>query len=182
MIFFSCIFVDYQQDYKKKYLVTGDWSQTKQALTTTLPSTCRPWSCLVWVYPVCACGLPKYYNRISPQYWDSLSTYHICPKIWNSSFYYLLMCQNDCSMYGKQCRPWLDAVFCGIWSESTLFVKAYLFQILRVITVIKGYIVASCVFFFVLWLIAYDILLIRTFLPTASITFNLLDLSSRQDF
>ena len=25
------------------------------------------------------------------------------------------MCLEYCCMYGKQCRPWADAVFCGIW-------------------------------------------------------------------
>ena len=39
-----------------------------------------------------------------PKYWDILSTYHTCPKIWTSSFYYLLMCLEYCCMYGKQCR------------------------------------------------------------------------------
>ena len=36
---------------------------------------------------------------------DTLSAYHICPKIWNSLFYFILMCLNCCCMYGKQCRP-----------------------------------------------------------------------------
>ena len=44
------------------------------------------------------------------KYWDNLSTYHTCPKIWNSPFYYLLMCLKwcVCCMYGEQCRPWSD--------------------------------------------------------------------------
>ena len=33
-----------------------------------------------------------------------------------------------CCMYGKQCRPWSDAAFCGVWSWSTQFAKAYLSQ------------------------------------------------------
>ena len=36
-------------------------------------------------------------------------------------------------MYGKQCRPWSDALFFGIWSGSTLFEKAYLSQYLRLL-------------------------------------------------
>ena len=64
------------------------------------------------------------------KYWDTLSTYHTAPKIWNSSFYYLLMCPKYCCMCGKQCWPWSDATFCGIWSGSTLFAKAYMSQYL----------------------------------------------------
>ena len=29
-------------------------------------------------------------------------------------------------MSGKQCRPWSDAAFCGVWSWSTLFAQACL--------------------------------------------------------
>ena len=35
---------------------------------------------------------------IYPKYWNTLSTYHICPKIWNSPFYYFLMCLKYCCM------------------------------------------------------------------------------------
>ena len=52
------------------------------------------------------------------------------PKIWNSSFYYLLMCLNYCCRYCKQCRPWSDAAFCGIWSGSTVFAHACMSQYL----------------------------------------------------
>ena len=31
-----------------------------------------------------------------------------------------------CWMSGKQCRPWLAATFCGMWSWSTLFAQACL--------------------------------------------------------
>ena len=51
-------------------------------------------------------------------------------KFENSPFYYLLMCLKYCCMYGKQWRPCSDAAFCGIWSGSTLFAKAYLSQYL----------------------------------------------------
>ena len=64
--------------------------------------------------------------HIYPKYWDTLSTYHTCPKNWKSPFYYLLIAV----LYGKQCRPWSDAAFCSIWSGSTLFAKAYLSQYL----------------------------------------------------
>ena len=57
-----------------------------------------------------------------------LSTYHMCPKIWNSPFYNLLMCLKYCCMYDKQCRPWSYATFCGSWSGSTLFSKVCLSQ------------------------------------------------------
>ena len=72
-------------------------------------------------------------RRIYPKYWDTLSTYHTCPKIWNSPFYYLLMCQKYCycCVDGKQWRPWSDAAFCGVWSGSTLFAKAYLSRYLE---------------------------------------------------
>ena len=33
-------------------------------------------------------------------------------------------------MSGKQCRPWSDAAYCGVWSGSTLFAKTYLPQYL----------------------------------------------------
>ena len=56
--------------------------------------------------------------------------YQTCPKIWNSLFYYQLMYLKYCCMYGKQCRPWSDAAFCGVWSGPTLFAKAYLSQYL----------------------------------------------------
>ena len=58
------------------------------------------------------------------KYLDTLSTYHTCPKIWNGPFYHLLTCLKYCCMYGKQCRPWSNATFCGIWSGSTLFANA----------------------------------------------------------
>ena len=47
-----------------------------------------PYSHLALEYP------DKYH--IYPKYRDTLSTYHTCPKIWNSSFYYLLMCLKYC--------------------------------------------------------------------------------------
>ena len=31
---------------------------------------------------------------INPKYWDTVSTNHTSPKIWNSPFYYVLMCVN----------------------------------------------------------------------------------------
>ena len=36
----------------------------------------------------------------------------------------LVYCQKNCWMSGKQCSPWLDAPFFGIWSWSTLFVPS----------------------------------------------------------
>ena len=42
----------------------------------------------------------------------------------------MLICVKKCWMSGKQCRPWSDATFCGIWSGSTLFDKVYLSQYL----------------------------------------------------
>ena len=69
--------------------------------------------------------LPYGYN---PKYWDTLTPYHTCPKIWNSLFYFLLVCVRKCWMGGKQSRPWSDGVFCGTWSGSTLFAHACLSQ------------------------------------------------------
>ena len=63
---------------------------------------------------------------IYPKCWDTLSSYNTGLKIWNSPFYYCLMCLKYYCMYGKQYRPW----FSGIWSGSTLFAKAYLSQFL----------------------------------------------------
>ena len=95
---------------------------------------------LIWVYIVCS-GLSiqifwvnKVYKLLTLEYktwnWDTLSTYHTCPKIWNNLFYYLSMCLKYCCMYGKQCRPWSYAAFCGIWSGSTVFENACLSQYL----------------------------------------------------
>ena len=61
-----------------------------------------------------------------PKYWDTLLTYHTCPKICNNPFYYLLMCLKYCCMHGKHCWPGLNAASCGVWSGSTLFVMTYL--------------------------------------------------------
>ena len=50
--------------------------------------------------------------------------HHISTKIWTSPFYCLLMCLNGTKwVIGKQCRPWLDASFCSVWSRSTLFAQ-----------------------------------------------------------
>ena len=40
-------------------------------------------------------------------------------------FYYLWMCIK-LRMSGKQCRPWSDAAYCGVWSGSPLFAQACL--------------------------------------------------------
>ena len=111
------------------------------------PTLCRaknsnklrvPSHLIMWIpHTVKACE--QYEDKIyrnNSKFWDTLSTYHTCPKIWNSQFYYLLMCLKYCYMYSKQCRSWSDATFCGIWSGSTLFAEAYLSQYLfRVIAV-----------------------------------------------
>ena len=76
---------------------------------------------------------------IYPKYLDTLCTYYNCPKIWNSPFYYLLLCLKYCCMYGKQCRLWSDAEFCGIWSGSTLFAKVCLSQYLGLLRCSKKY-------------------------------------------
>ena len=44
---------------------------------------------------------PRSDYRIYPRYWDTLSTNHTSPIIWNSPYYYLLMCLKYCCMYGK---------------------------------------------------------------------------------
>ena len=41
-------------------------------------------------------------NSIYSKYWDTLSTYYTCPKIWNSQFYYLLMCLKYWCIYVEQ--------------------------------------------------------------------------------
>ena len=68
------------------------------------------------------------------KYWDTLSTYHTCPKIWNNPFYYFLMCLKYCCtcMYGKQCRPWSDTAF---WLYTVF--KGLSDPILRAIVIIK---------------------------------------------
>ena len=68
-------------------------------------------------------------NRIYPKYWYTL-TYHTSPKVWTSPFYYLLICPKPAGLSGKQCRPWSDAAFCGVWSGSLPFEYAYLSQYL----------------------------------------------------
>ena len=52
-----------------------------------------------------------------------------------SRFHYLLMSLKYYCMYGKQCRPWSNATFCGVLSRSRLFAKAYTVPIHRVILV-----------------------------------------------
>ena len=76
------------------------------------------------------CDLVFYH--IYPKYWETLSIYHTCPKIWNNPLYGLLMCWY-CFMYGKQCRPWSDAAYCCIWSGSALFANACLSQYLGIL-------------------------------------------------
>ena len=96
-------------------------------------------SCQIWVYTVWQCPFCRLLGTDGchfkclhcmhsvSKYWDTLLTYHTCPKIWNRSFYYL-MYPKYCCMYDKQCRPRSDAAFCSIWSGSTLFARAYLSQ------------------------------------------------------
>ena len=79
----------------------------------------------------CKWGYTGYHNN--PKYWDTLSTYHTYPTVWNSPFFYFLICLRYCCMYDKQCRLWSYAAFCSVWSGSTLFVKAYLSQYLRLL-------------------------------------------------
>ena len=77
--------------------------------------------------------------HIYPMYWDTLSIYHICPKIWISQFYYLLMCLKYCCMCSEQCRSWSDSAFCGIWSGSKLFAKACLSQYVGLLRYLQGF-------------------------------------------
>ena len=39
-------------------------------------------------------------------------------------FYYCHVCRNFWTLR-KQCRPWSDAAFCGVWSGSTLFANVH---------------------------------------------------------
>ena len=41
-----------------------------------------------------------------------------------------------CLVFGKQCRPWSDAAFCGVWSGSKLFAQNFV-QILWIKTVLS---------------------------------------------
>ena len=74
--------------------------------------------------------------RIYLQYWDTLSTYHICPKIWNSLFYYLLMCLKIL-LYLRQTMLTMIRV-CSLWCLIRVYTvcKGLSDQILRVITVL----------------------------------------------
>ena len=92
---------------------------------------CKYSTRFIWIYEYMIpqyCIISQSSLPYLPYYWDTLSTYHTCPKIWSTQFYYLLMCLKYCCTYGKQCRPWPATAFCGIWSGSTLFAKAYLSQ------------------------------------------------------
>ena len=109
---------------------------------TGLSSQCSPrWDAAEWSGSTLSAFLPVVFRHINgyypiyPKYWDTLPSYHTSPKIWNSAFYHLLMFLNYCCMYGKQCRPWSDAVFWSIWSGSTLFAMGLSVPILRVIKV-----------------------------------------------
>ena len=78
--------------------------------------------------------------RIYLQYWDTLSTYHIVTssKIWNRNLAHLLICLKYSSKYGKQCRPWSDAAFSGVWSGSILSRRRVLGRLIWVYTICKG--------------------------------------------
>ena len=71
------------------------------------------------------CSLLKRDLTYLTQVLGHLIYYHTCYKIWNSPFSCLLMYLKYWCMYGKQCRHWSDAAFCGVWSGSTLSAKAY---------------------------------------------------------
>ena len=49
----------------------------------------------------------------------------------------------NCWTNGKQCRPWSDATFCGVWSGSSLFAKACLYENFRLNKVFNIYITRS---------------------------------------
>ena len=70
-------------------------------------------------------------NHFYPKYWDIWTAYNTCQKLWQSPFYYYLMCLKYCWMGCKQCRPWSDATFCGIWSGSTLFAQSQYLGLLQ---------------------------------------------------
>ena len=53
------------------------------------------------------------------------------------------MCLKYYFKYDNQCRPWSDAAFCSIWSESTLFAKAYLSQYLGLLGYLGSHINAD---------------------------------------
>ena len=80
-----------------------------------------------------ACNFPHMSSfveyKIYSTYWDILTHYNTCPKIWTSWFYYLW----------KNCQ-WVtnnvdhDQMLqntCSIWSKSTLFVQACLSKCLE---------------------------------------------------
>ena len=67
--------------------------------------------------------MAKYHTYcIYPKYLDTFTPYNTGAKIWTS----ILLPVNAskiCWMSCHQCRPRLDAAFCGVWSGSTLFTQ-----------------------------------------------------------
>ena len=53
-----------------------------------------------------------------------LNSFHTNPFIWKhpvATCCYVYKCW----ISGKQCRPWSDAAFCGVWPGSTLFANTF---------------------------------------------------------
>ena len=100
------------------------WSNKKNNNTLWLKS------CLNWSYDAYTLFRIFYYH-ITQKYWDTHTPYYSCPKTLNNSIGLCIDMYKNCWMSGKQCRPWSDAMFCGIWSGSTLFAQAYLSQNLQ---------------------------------------------------
>ena len=64
------------------------------------PDLCALWSDRFWVKKNKV--IYRHHNYcIYPKYWDTWSTCHTSPKIWNSPIYHSLICLKYCCMYGS---------------------------------------------------------------------------------
>ena len=89
-----------------------------------------PILCLTGVSQTCRLGKVFCILKcIYSKYWDTLLLTILVLKF-EHPFYHLLSYVKSVRLTGKQCRPWSNAVFGGIWSGSSLLAQACLSQYL----------------------------------------------------
>ena len=76
----------------------------------------------------------RHNHIIYPKYSDTLTLYHTCPNISTSKFLLFVDVSEKCWISGKQCRPWPDVAFCGVWSVYTVC-SSLSVRVLRINTV-----------------------------------------------
>ena len=140
-----------QVSFTTPWYTKNCWIIEWQTVQTPPPSDaafCGIWS-LSTLFAQAYCIYPKYLHTLSPyltcpKIWMSIllciDVHENCYPFMPSGFFYLnslgqsisskrgvwllfiitTVYRNSCTLC-KQCRPWSDVVFCGIWSGSTLF-------------------------------------------------------------